>query len=159
MLYELKGHQLFWYKSAVLDFPTFLVNSVHDEYIYYIYSLRVQLLQGVKLEYLAVAWCLSFWIILGGQYPAGKPTATRPSFAELLEKSLCKQEDMRAWCPHCRAYVPLQQVVSCLSVFNFSVLVRQHLQILVVDTVTLPCSNSQFLNLNPALPTLFACLS
>ncbi|KAG0613820.1 hypothetical protein M758_6G131500 [Ceratodon purpureus] len=50
---------------------------------------------------------LSFQVDL--QYPAGKPNAVRPSFAELLEKSMCKQEDMRAWCPHCRAYVSLQQ--------------------------------------------------
>nr|XP_024386798.1 PAN2-PAN3 deadenylation complex catalytic subunit Pan2-like isoform X3 [Physcomitrium patens] len=50
---------------------------------------------------------LSFQVDL--QYPAGKPNSVRPSFAELLQNSLCKQEDMRAWCPHCRAYVSLQQ--------------------------------------------------
>ncbi|KAH9536486.1 hypothetical protein CY35_16G002500 [Sphagnum magellanicum] len=51
---------------------------------------------------------LSFQVNL--QYPTGKSGSARPLFAELLERSLCKQEDMRAWCPHCRAYVPLQQV-------------------------------------------------
>ncbi len=48
------------------------------------------------------------------QYPTGKSGSAHPLFAELLERSLCKQEDMRAWCPHCRAYVPLQQVSALL---------------------------------------------
>lgn len=46
----------------------------------------------------------------GGQYPAGKPNAVRPSFAELLEKSMCRQEERPNWCAHCRAYVSLQLV-------------------------------------------------
>lgn len=57
------------------------------------------------------------WLV--DQYPAGKPNVMRPSFAELLEKSLCKQEDMRAWCNHCRTYVSLQQVICSTLPPNF----------------------------------------
>lgn len=46
------------------------------------------------------------------QYPQRPPPPGEawPRFATILERSLARQEDIRAWCPTCKAYQPLQQV-------------------------------------------------
>eukprot|EP00850_Spirogloea_muscicola_P011319 SM000070S21285 [mRNA] locus=s70:22412:31223:- [translate_table: standard] len=42
------------------------------------------------------------------QYPAQAAHAS--TFAQILERSLCRQEDMRAWCQQCRGYQHVHQV-------------------------------------------------
>lgn len=46
------------------------------------------------------------------QYPARAPSGAEawPRFSTILQRSLARQEDIRAWCPTCKAYQPLHQV-------------------------------------------------